>query len=1097
MTDILIEKIVNIENLYWAWDKVKSFLTTEEVVYDELEVLSFEARLEKQLSAIREDILRNNYVLSSIKPIAFPKSKGLDDEPQTRQAFAISIRDQVTWMAVINIIGQALDTEMPAWSYSYRLHVPIYYQKADNGKKELKFGWFRASSQKLYRKWKQSWPLYRRHIAITSKILAKPILFKENNVQFKQEELDQYENECLDQNQITHSFLKIGYLDKSYWTDQLSREIYWAGIDLKKFYPNINPCHIINNIIKFYLKGEKNEELIQLISRLLSFKVDYESWDDSELECIDLKANKEFKGIPTGLFVAGFLSNIAMLHIDKQIEHALQENKHVAHFRFVDDHVVLSDSFDILKKWILNYCMLLKGNGLEINYKKTEPENLRYYLWSEWNKENKKNVSYSEAKKSSKLDPDFPTPLMTQTLAKLSNIAEINFSLLDEVEENQIIADLEHLLLTDLPHHELRKDTRVSFASNKLSQFIPRKKFSCDNIVSLEREIVVLEKKIREYEQINSNDNKESLTDLKKQLSQYKRDKDVCLKARVDRERQLVKRTYKLLLKATTDNYQKIRLWARLIEFCRRTGEGDLVSIFDIIENVLEAGECSKLSAEYIRAYILQVFSEQVFVSYKILRRTELTHTTRKKTLRFFSAILSDAFLKNIFIINGKNRNKEYALNAELLFRSSISFLTWAVKNGEIQLNIPEKKIEYYREQYGFFDWTTPYQFISKTKYGIGVWAWWLLRKVTDTEVSYPPNIWYTLVNSIYNRNEQYREEAWAVISLFPRKIPKRLLGSLCSSVEGRKLLKGQGSGWLYEAFDGKEITYANNFKKSVIARSKVIRNKYISLELWNSWTNKYWHEISEKKDCIFDPRLSEWTALELTAKVIKSHLDDNIINSNFRGKTQSPKVHPANYFISTDWIQKWDENYIPTWEEWQDFCGKTKVIMANKNELIEDFRYTPKIEDPYNSSNNGISLVHGVASIFIGLLIRSFELPAYWNVPGTQKIWLYHAKKRVNEYSLSAPTLSIIEACFSKKNRGTMFLKAFLSGQQTLIDDTSYDPPEIFELETLLKYIRSAQDILKRYQLSVQDNQPRQLTPISLIQRTRANTIFNLSDEV
>ncbi|PSJ19890.1 hypothetical protein CVH10_20485, partial [Halomonas sp. ND22Bw] len=64
-------------------------------------------------------------------------------------------------------------------------------------------------------------------------------------------------------------------------------------------------------------------------------------------------------GIPTGLFVGGFLANVAMLDIDLIADQMLSDTRQIAHFRFVDDHEVLAYDFETLRVWIQTYMGLL------------------------------------------------------------------------------------------------------------------------------------------------------------------------------------------------------------------------------------------------------------------------------------------------------------------------------------------------------------------------------------------------------------------------------------------------------------------------------------------------------------------------------------------------------------------------------------------------------------------------------------------------------------------------------------------------------------------------------------------------------------------
>ena len=57
--------------------------------------------------------------------------------------------------------------------------------------------------------------------------------------------------------------------------------------------------------------------------------------------------------------------------------------RQIAHFRYVDDHTVLSPNFDSLKEWLNDYAAKLKElTGCRLKNEKTEPQLFRLYLQS-------------------------------------------------------------------------------------------------------------------------------------------------------------------------------------------------------------------------------------------------------------------------------------------------------------------------------------------------------------------------------------------------------------------------------------------------------------------------------------------------------------------------------------------------------------------------------------------------------------------------------------------------------------------------------------------------------------------------------------------
>ena len=162
--------------------------------------------------------------------------------------------------------------------------------------------------------------------------------------------------------------------------------------------------------------NKDSDDLYILLSSLTDFVLIPDCSED--LNCVEFwmegdHTNTIFHGIPTGLFVAGFLANIAMIDIDATVTKHLIERRNFAHFRFVDDHVILAYSFDDLIHWIDEYQKILETSEqskLKINGEKTEPEELVRYQNG--------TICKEDAESSCRVDPQIASPLTTLTLSK-------------------------------------------------------------------------------------------------------------------------------------------------------------------------------------------------------------------------------------------------------------------------------------------------------------------------------------------------------------------------------------------------------------------------------------------------------------------------------------------------------------------------------------------------------------------------------------------------------------------------------------------------------------------------------------------------------
>jgi Reverse transcriptase (RNA-dependent DNA polymerase) len=1115
----VIKQITNHENLLWAWNKAKYLYKPGDIWFNEISVSNFEANLKAELESIKDQIANGTYRLTPIRPVAFPKAPK-NDVPRTRQTFEIAVRDQVTWLALTNIIGPALDYEMPFWSYGNRLFISVFYKfNEQNQKNDIKFGWYRNTSRYLYRKWNQSWPLYRRHITITARIMAKQNIFQKNIEEFKAEELEgDKEVELLEQNDLLPLHLRIAYLKKDYWKKKLSGDLYWAGIDLKKFYPNINLATVLENFKKYYPSNKQSSDIEPLLSNLLNFQLNAKGWSQKELEAIDIKSvGGAFRGIPTGLFVAGFLANVALLDIDKKINDKMLEQKNIAHFRFVDDHVILADSYENLENWIIQYEKLLSlcDTGACISIEKTEPEELSKYLEEYWaphemaEKERKDlSLLQKEARKKTELDPDFPSPLMTQTLAKVSQIAQTNFNLLDIDEEEIFIADLEHLLVTEFPDQELRKDTRISFAASMLSRLAPRRITDYDKLYEKEKKInQLLDDQNRLMRDKNRQSNwREQVDAIKQNIKNAKNEskdieKDI---ERIDAKNR--RHIFNLLLKAVRENHEKVRLWTRLFEFCRRSGEDNLHQIIELLAALENKNIINKLSKDFIYVLILQILIEQV--SHAYLSLTPLNETYRitsydrqDRAKRFLRGVLKNNFLKKLLAIE-KNADKVYVketIDEFKFFLGSIIYLDAHDNHGRL----PDiKRCQALVGLFNLMDWHDADRFVSKTSHTLGEWLWWLTGKLS-AEMSSEPNVLWKKYSDLLTLNTPVES---TLISLYPKKITEVL--------EERDLEKklnhlGYHEGWWYDfkvGLNNKPVNYSNKYLKQLKLKEKQRKSKtnYICLYDWTNWaTERIEYSIAQGEPWsnLFDPRYSEWTALEIVKQIAVKYggihniavrnIDDLHALANNSGIEY---IHPTNYLIPIEWTKDEEDAQKLTWEIWKKRTNMLGVEFTEQRAQINDIRYTPTIEDSDNIRNAEMTIIYGLGIILIGLITRNFDFPPFWNITDYQRD-VSLIRKKLGDSPVSSQTLTILDSCFSKKNRETRLLKSY---QQVLRldDDTQNDPPEIFTINDLIAHIKKAQDTLKLYQLTVQGHEPRQLIPVSLIKLSRSYNPYDSETE-
>jgi len=1095
----IVDQIVHLENLQWAWQKAKNAFNLGDMWFDEIAIAQFEANLDNELKNIANDVISGKFAITPIKPAGYPKDPDEKGNPRTRQTFYISVRDQVLWIAVTNVLGPLYDLKMPFWSFGNRLYVSVWYEDKENiedNKKELRIGWYRHTSGHIYRKWNQSWPLYRRSIAITVKIMANWKDVRSNYDSFVSETLsDAKEQEMLRNNSSLPENLHIKYFDQDYWTQKLKKDIYWAAIDLKRFYPSVTIDSVMRGFRENTSAFAEDKDLEPLLHQLLTFPLDFEDWTATELHDIDLDEEQSiFRNIPTGLHIAGFLSNVALFSVDQEVNQRLNSERDVAHFRFVDDHVIITNDFDKLIDWITWYKSLLKKHriGSRLNLDKTEPESLKNLLnvpRSKWKGRNHKKRIIAATKATKIDDPQFPSPLMTQTLAKVSALAAADFEILDESEEKELIADLEHLLITEFPDQELRRDTRVSFAATMLARIVPRSLQDESLLYPFQIELNGIRKQLEEAEKkaIRSD-----IDDLKEILDQKTKNLSEKTQSLDDDHRR--SRTYvlQLMRKATLENHQKVRLWSRVLEYCMNSGAEDIAEILDDIKALKDLKIASDLSYDFLYAKLLQAISSLLIYAAHSVTGSNINQPTKKAHARFISLVLSEDFLSRV---RSYEPTKYYSRRSVALFDFSLGSTIYYLLNNtkDFVINLDTAQLHRHR----LIDWQdNPQKWISKFGYPFAAWVWWLTWEKGDKGYIQPDYFWTQALP--YLRPSEELDAR--IICMYPRRLPEAKVREL---ILHRKQLNMffENAGWKHELFAGQKKA----IDQFVEMDSQLIETDvdgFMSLCQWIDWAGCILKDISSKREYFFDPRISEWTALSIALRIT------NIVKTEFNqlhlGKlssllpvADSIPIHPHNFMIARPLTDPSKPDSPWTWERWKTELNAVESIkVRTKLHLISDRGFTPTLYDPFGVQDRELSLVVGVGSILWGLLCLDFELPFLWNLSNYRAFQRQGIAQRLQEIAISSYTHAILESCFSDRNRETKFLRNSQRMEKFKPDDdTLNDPPEIFTLESLSSHLSYAISILKNNQITVQDHAPRQLIPISLDQLAKPRSAFKQPD--
>lgn len=1060
-------------NLRWAWEKVRGASTPGDVWINEIELSGFEVQLERNLQSIAAEMRKGRFRLRPLRPMAFPKNPKKNGEQQVRQYFNIAIRDQVAWTAVVNVVGPFLDPLMPTWSYGNRLFRSIWVDEED-GIRRRKIGRYRHSSGRIYLSFGQSWPVFRRHVFLATSAMIDKIGESSLN-QMTDEDAD----ELSLQEQLKAEY-RCPFVCRKYWTERTPKagknNLYWCSVDLEKFYPSLKLGAIRQNILE-RLPANYKSEAEAMLQTMLHFKLDMAGWAAEDLEAIRLRPRQQtFMGIPTGLHVAGFLANVALLNVDLEVTERLKK-RDVAHFRFVDDHVVLAYSFDDLVAWIDEYLALLSasGTGAKVNPDKIEPSELAVFFSSIRRSRKRLKADTDAAQKACKLNPQFPTPLMTKTLALVSAIARTDVNLLEETELVALTDQLEHMLLVELPEAEIPEKTRQSFAATRLMRLAECRLSNNAGIAEFACRGELLEAELADKE-LTPERRKDLEAEYKKnQLSEESKRNEL------NRE---VGRAFSLLRKVLQERPDRVRLWTRAIQMCRQTGVKGLKDILEDIDRV-ESEHNNRLAAEYLLGNTLALLGSEAIIAARIVSNPNAAEWKKRAAVGFVND-LSKAPIKEPTTSGRswflKTSWEQFCFG---LFCASLILKSSCPEEGDIGRQLPNRFLRIGLRLLSSQD---------ESHHAVS-WAWWAARS-SLCDLSSRAESWVVELGRRLPRTS----ESHALWRFFPFDIPPKVLLAIRDDNIHSKNISGM-AGWWQDALSTQpESTISNPYgwkNRDALRAMKNLQSasnrRFVSLQEWCKGLQ------TTSESYTVDPRTGEWSALEFVRQIAilvstNQEFDVNYVSRVGKGKPPPICLHPANFRVPREWLS----TKAPTWAQWVSMTrssGRSGRVEIVPNDLrVEDSRYTP-ISGPENTLFESVNRVRGLGLLLYGLLRRDFELPCAWNGPGHRDVLSMLPRLLLQGMTCSSWTLGILESCLKSRAMENLFFRAKPVLAEQLDDDSLHDPIPLRSPEEVCNVIEKCQAILERNQLSTINHKARQLTPISIRQLSHPNWIRDFGE--
>ena len=1020
----IFETICCKENLILAWRRVENSYHHGDVWFDELELSAYKFNLLNNIEKLSEKMKMGTYQMRPIKPAPYPKGKKVvkDDgengheELRVRQSFCIHVEDQIVWMAVYGVLGPYFEEDMPAWSYGNRLFLNTW--KDENG--HWINGVYRTTSKLFYRKWQQGWPLYRHMLAACIK--RKAFSGKKDDENCDDSELEAIaENEA----QVNKAF-RLPYLEKDYFPKGSHPKLFYMSIDLEKFYPSVKMDRIKAILLNSFPIDDPS--FAALIETLTKFEVAYngfygQPFSEDELAEMDLYKDVVFDGLPTGLLVAGALANLYLLEIDLKVADRLRKDgkHHILHFRYVDDHLFLSENAQKLMEWERWYIKELDKIGLKVNDSKTDKEPIE-------------------------LDSHYPTPLLTQTLHKISEIARMPLDLLSSNEFSMVFRDLQMLLVTDFPEEEIKKGTRTSFACTMLSRLTSDINVDYDKIHQLRKKWLeciselrlnnpAKERMLRSVIFTKGDDYPENLDEsVKKQVDErgeniYDSIRDAIGVSRKEIQK-IEEKIFHLLVYSVKEIPDKPKMWLRILDFCIYHLPDKIQQLYLILNRIHKDGCIHSLGYEYIVSVM------DIHLALQVVKTISRLYVNKYKDP--WKKITDEQFLKHFTEVKDCYNGTHHYLYEDAKF---------------LEERVRRTLKKYIGKEEG-------YDYLEDCNYhGIELdSSFWLLWHIERFNRSKPtpnlimPNFLMKDLDKANIVSPYFTQLFFSSISYVPlSNFGKQDFSKL-------KLDKLQKENLLLSVWGQEEET--NVVKGFELSEKKMFSpNNRISLLQWIREVKK----MEEKEDNVLGNALcSEYCATLIMKSVVK-YFCDNIEN------IETLHLHPASILIRREECLKPKD-----WDSW--LSPQKNIEITTKDSFMDTmYRYPSFSSDDYSPM---IGAIYGLGIIFLQLLTKEYSLPWVFNRPEYGYEWQSVLYRLLENGKVSSHNLNIISACLSLEDRETIKLKGILND---VVCDQQVNDAKIETLEELYREIKASLDELKENQISVAHHETRQLVMIKI----------------
>ena len=529
----------------------------------------------------------------------------------------------------------------------------------------------------------------------------------------------------------------------------------------------------------------------------------------------------------------------------------------------------------------------------------------------------------------------------------------------------------------------------------------------------------------------------------------------------------LLRRCFDLLLQSFREHPGKARLFYRIHQYCRVTGYTGLADVAVWLKEARADGK--GVWADYYAGLSLQILARGILAAVRQLEADDTLRSDVKAALQHLTDVGS--LDTSTFLVP---RGKEAWFQAVGRKEFGVALLAvaeiLATRVDTASLSARLKALA--RECIEVTPGAPASAWEAETGRASGAWAH-LVEHALGREEK-PSAAWHALAGHF---SFSHRIDARAA-RRYPESLPEAGWKQLLRAADP---LPETDAGWLRDVIGTDETKHAEARKSGKIAFTRAARS--FDSPPKGSTTLREWTTIIA--ECSpFDPRRSEWTALEIAGQLVSQVIEYD------GDEAMLDRLHPNNVLLPWDWIDKFECHQHWTkvsWEEWRRFARSAEYGKAKLREFatsLLDYRYAP-------DSKAGLPLadwerrLFAVGRLLLGLLRNDYASPRIWNLRGNEQVFRLPRARWFEALAISSPTLLLIESCLGARTAETRSIArapalfGWRDGEDA--NDAKFDPPLLVGANALLGAISEAQKVLEDNQLAVAMNQPRQLIPFRL----------------